>query len=202
MEPKFLLAFLLIIAFIIPYLFINPWLGKKKVRCRPATKLDQKVPFKSEWIWIYLMAYPFNTGGILWLFITSPSQIVQKELICYIGLVLFFIIIWVLYPSGVERVENFSETKTKSIKFIKWFQNKFPPYCSSPSLHTAFSWLTAAFFFYHFGIGIGIPVVIMAGLITISTLFTKQHYILDNLISGIIVGALILTLYLTNFISY
>ena len=202
MESKFLLAFLLVTVIIIPYLFINPWLETKKTRCRPATKLDQKVPFKPKWVWIYLMAYPFNTGGILWLFMTSPSKIVQKELICYISLTLFIIIIWVLYPSRIERIENFSETKTKSIKFIKWFQKKFPPYCSFPSLHTAFSWLTAAFFLYHFGTGIGVPMIIAAGLITASTFFTKQHYFLDAVISGIIVGTLILTLHLTNFIKF
>jgi hypothetical protein len=72
-----------------------------------------------------------------------------------------------------------------------------PPYNCFPSLHVAHSFVSAlACYRVHRALGRG--AVVGASLVAASTLFSKQHYVLD-VVAGTLLAALAYTLFLRSF---
>lgn len=85
--------------------------------------------------------------------------------------------------------------------FIAWglrfLYEADPPYNCFPSLHVAHSFVSALTC-YRVHRGVGIAAAISASLIGISTLFSKQHYILD-VIAGILLACAAYAIFLRSY---
>jgi membrane-associated phospholipid phosphatase len=71
-----------------------------------------------------------------------------------------------------------------------------PPYNCFPSLHVAHSFVSALTC-YRVHRGVGITAVLCATLVGLSTLFTKQHYVLD-VIAGVFLACVAGVIFLRN----
>lgn len=175
------MALILVELFILPHITINFFLQKKGIKRSLKSLFDRNIPFKPGWIWVYLSSYPFIIASTLFFLIRCSNEAVMKIFLTYAFTLIFLSLIWIFYPVKIKRVEKtkLDAIQSKAAMAIKGFQEKFPPYCCFPSTHTCFSLITAVTYFLYFGIWPGLFALIMACLISISTLFTKQHVIKD-----------------------
>ena len=154
------------------------------------TKLDNSLPFLPQFALIYFSTYLFVLEPF---FILSDARQFYWMLASFISISMGASLIHAIFPSKIERVEDFS-TRHVSGKLLNRFQQTCKPYGNFPSMH----------------VGLSVPVVIANYLtytpltggimllwgifIALSTLFTKQHYLWDVL-AGLVIGLLISFLY-------
>lgn len=199
MLSNFLFAIFILLIFIFVYLVINPWIGRRNITRTLRSAWDDLIPFKPVWGWFYFWAYVFNVVGIFVLLIIVPKDQAFRDLFAYFLIMIILVMSWVLFPVKVERMhfsqKDMKDTKSKIQAVIRWYQKKSPPYCSFPSLHTAFSLLTGIIYLYQFGPLVGIPMLTMGILIGLATLFTKQHCINDVIGSCLITAVITLVIF-------
>lgn len=160
------------------------------------TRLDEHIPFLPGWVWIYSgLYYPV----IIFLSL-SISTFKEFNLIAFsfilllITQLMFFFFLPVHTP---EHWRAFEGSNSKSVQFLSFVQkfdsrsNCFPSMHVSVAMLTALhlidiynSWGNITYLFYFFPL-----------LIALSTLFTKQHYLID-LPSGAILGWLIYEIFM------
>lgn len=143
-----------------------------KTRCLK-TKLDDKIPFWPQWVWVYSFIYYFMIG----LVIVSLNSLEEGIYLIFGGLFLLVIqCIWyIIYPCTVPPKWRKYKVNSISTRFLKFVQGCDKGRNCMPSMHCSLA-TYIAFLTY--------PILsyfsfIFAGLIAISCLFVKQHQILD-----------------------
>ncbi|MEI7849693.1 MAG: phosphatase PAP2 family protein [Chloroflexota bacterium] len=189
LEFRLVILFLTLIGWLVIYFSINRFTNKSKDFVKMNLALDAKIPFIPQFAFVYFSTY---------LFIVQPFLILNKAAQFYGMLVSFATIsmvasiIHATLPSKIDRIDIENPTNLSG-KLLGLFQKTCRPFGNFPSMH----------------VGLSIPVVVMnyvvggtllggislswAVLIALSTLFTKQHYILDVL-AGVFIGLVTLTL--------
>jgi len=151
------------------------------------TNLDQKIPFIPEFIYIYFSLYLMFIlyfGFFLQLF---NKREIWTKIIPAIGTMLIIaFIFFIVVPSNYPRPKISSDTNSITYKLLVFLYQTDPPNNTTPSLHVASSTLLALIAYDKSKI-IGIVLTIWALLITLSTLFVKQHYLID-VIAGILLA--------------
>jgi membrane-associated phospholipid phosphatase len=79
---------------------------------------------------------------------------------------------------------------------LRFLYQADPPYNCFPSIHVAHSFVSALTC-YRVHRGLGITAVIAAALVGLSTLFAKQHYVLD-VIAGVFLACMAGVIFLRN----
>ena len=189
LEFRLVILFLTLIGWLIIYFSINRFTHKSKDFIKMNLDLDAKIPFIPQFAFVYFSTY---------IFIVQPFLILNKAtqfygmLVSFATISLVASIIHAAVPSKIDRIDIGNPSHLSS-KLLGLFQKTCRPFGNFPSMH----------------VGLSIPVVVMnyvaggallggislswAVLIALSTLFTKQHYILDVL-AGIFIGLITLTL--------
>lgn len=154
---------------------------------------EQNIPFVPFFAIFYLSFYII---AFLPFFLIKDVKALRKVAACYLPASLACCIIYLLFPVEMVRQtiipHNFWEQLVKFIYFID------QPYNCFPSLHV-FSSFMSGFAIWLFDRKKGAFILLWAGMIAISTLFVKQHYVLD-IIAGFLV-ALICYLILKKFLK-
>lgn len=174
--PSMLLLFSLIPLYIfIPAVFPPP------ARFAPELPLDRALPLIPSWALVYGALYLFLI--LLPILVVRQDALIRRTvhayLLVWISAYAFF---FVLYPTQAPRpevvpVEGFGAWGLRAL------YSSDPPYNCFPSLHVAHSFVSA--FSSHRVHGrLGIVAITCAFLVAVSTLVTRQHYILDA-IAGI-----------------
>lgn len=70
---------------------------------------------------------------------------------------------------------------------LAWFQRLSGPYNAFPSMHIAYCLYSALISWHYAGGPTGVCLTLWVLLVGVSTLFTKQHYLID-LLAGAVVG--------------
>lgn len=143
---------------------------------------DNKVPFLTWTIWIYIIAYPFWYIFPIIFAYQGGKKDFYNYLFLYFIIVLFSALIFVLIPTTITRPEvpvgGLSNWATQLIF------NSDVPINLFPSLHVSLSWIIyLSFRKTKLKQKYLIPIFILAVLITISTQTIKQHYIVDVILS-------------------
>ena len=153
--------------------------------------LDSKIPFNIYFIIPYAFWYFMLFIIPYYLYVKKDKESFIKYFISYILVVIVSNIIFVIYPTTVIRPEvsgsNILELMTRLIFYIDTpIQNCFP------SLHCAMSmlWLLFILDSKKSSTSFKIWVPIVSILIMLSTLFVKQHVIID-LISGDVIALIV-----------
>lgn len=173
------------------YFFVNRLQVEPDNRLDLATSLDRKIPFIPQLALIYFSTYLFVIQPFI---ILSEARHFYWMLSSFGAITVFASLIHASVPSKVERNEILV-TNSMSGKMINLFQKTCKPYGNFPSMHVALSVPVVGANFLAIGPTAGSVTLIWAILIALSTLFTKQHYILD-VVAGLVGGTLIY--YLTS----
>lgn len=150
--------------------------------------LDDCIPFCEVFLIPYLFWFVFLVGMILYTFFFEVP--VFKKLMWYIIVTYTFtIVIYLIYPTAQElRPEVFPRDNVFT-RFLEWFYTFDTNTNVNPSLHVigSFAVMYAAWHSERFSSrGWKAAFTVTALLISISTVFVKQHSIID-VISGVLV---------------
>lgn len=146
----------------------------------PLMELEKSIPLVPWTIWIYVVTYPF----IFWMvFEVESEELFNKCFYAYYLLLGISMAVFVFYPVSYPRelypLGLYDDLSHRVFNFVR---NLDAPTNCFPSLHVASSYLFG-FFLWHQSKKSSVICLLMATLISWSTLTTKQHYIVD-VISG------------------
>jgi membrane-associated phospholipid phosphatase len=147
----------------------------------PATAWDRAVSLQPAWMLVYGSLYVFVV--IMPLLVVREPGLLRRAMQAYLTVMIVSYVGFLLWPTAAPRPadvpgDGFSAWSLRLAYSID------PPHGCFPSLHVAYS-CVAALACYRVHRGVGALAGLWAALIGVSTLFTKQHYIVD-----VIAGAL------------
>lgn len=150
----------------------------------PSTRLDGAIPFMPEWIWVYLLYFPFCFVPLIFreLWISDAFYRAAKGFLLQFGVALSFF--W-LVPSRMLRPAP--DPSTWSGAAVAAFYRLDPGFNVFPSLHVANAAFIACLLWRMKGPLVGSAAWSLALLIAVSTVFVKQHYLAD-LAAGLALG--------------
>ena len=154
-----------------------------------ALSLDKEIPVVSLFVFPYVYWYIFIIVGLIFLLSKDRKEYLRALMAIYIGMCICFAFYY-LYPVEISRpvVEN----NTIPNKLVNIIYKNDRPFNCFPSIHVLNTYIIMRFtkikdnkyWFYYTNI-IGI-------LIILSTLFIKQHFILDGVVAIILAEIVIL----------
>ena len=164
----------LTLAALVPmYMAIAAWTPGRALSV-PELALDRAVPLQPAWALVYASQWVFS---FLPVFIVRGAPLRRRVVLAYLTTVSVAYVGFLLYPTVAPR-----PSQVAGDGFFAWSLRGVygidPPYNCFPSLHVAYSCL-AALVAYHVHRGVGRAAVLWAAVISVSTLFTKQHYVVD-----------------------
>ncbi len=167
------------------------WIAESRVDAIKHTMIvefDGKIPFIPEWVWIYLTVYMIF---LIPLFGLTDRRLLKVVMSSYITVMLICYVFFYFYPVEYPRPELVvNDFSTWALSLV--YKNDKPWNCF-PSSHCAMAMMAALVLLeinWSFGIW-GLTVALSIG---VSTLFTKQHFILD-VITGFSLSILVYYLY-------
>ena len=156
--------------------------------------LDRALPLQPAWALVYGALYAFLI--VLPVFVVRQDDHIRRTFLAYLMMWIAAYICFVLYPTIAPRPTKISRTG-----FVVWglrfLYDADPPYNCFPSLHVAHSFVSA-FTCLRVHRRLGLFAMLCASLVGLSTLFTKQHYILD-VVAGVVLASLAYIAFLRDY---
>jgi membrane-associated phospholipid phosphatase len=168
------------------YFFVNRLQVDPNRRLDFGTAWDRQTPYLPLFALVYFSTYVFVVQPF---FVVSDPRQFYLMLTSFIAISFISSLIHATLPSKIERVEQVT-VGGLSGWMLGMFQKTCKPYGNFPSMHVGLSVPVVAANFLLGGPLIGSLTLVWAILIALSTLYTKQHYIIDVL-AGALGGALI-----------
>ena len=151
----------------------------------PELDWDRLVPLQPTWALVYGSLYLFLI--LLPVFLVRQEEHLRRTVFAYLSVWMTAYACFLAYPTEAPR-----PPAVVGDGFAAWglrfLYDADPPYNCFPSLHVAHSFVSALAC-YRVHAAIGIVAVVSAALVGVSTLFTKQHYILD-VVAGVALASL------------
>jgi membrane-associated phospholipid phosphatase len=165
--------------------FTNGWSHRVRSTELLNTAWDRAIPFNLHAVWFYL---PLYVGIFLIAVATTRDRRLYDRALLGILLVAAVGAVghW-LVPAAYPRPPVLPPYPNPSAAFLGWVQSIDPPGNVFPSLHVAFAIQLALILRVHRP-RVGALLLVMAALLSLSTLFTKQHFIAD-VAGGLALGA-------------
>jgi membrane-associated phospholipid phosphatase len=137
--------------------------------------IDRTLPFSAPWILVYTCFYVFAFSP---LFYVRRPPFFRRLFAAMVGVMAVTYAIFVVFPTANVLRPSIAGVPGFAPWLVRLIYSGDPPYNCFPSLHVALSWIAA------WSIGdvdrrVGIGAWMVAGLISLSTVLTKQHYLAD-----------------------
>jgi membrane-associated phospholipid phosphatase len=162
----------------------------------PAIALDHLIPLAPVWSLIYGALYLFLI--VLPVLVIWQEELIRRTVRAYLMVWLVAYGFFLLYPTAAPRPEGDAVPGTS---FGAWglriLYDADPPLNCFPSLHVAHSFV-GALAVWRMHARLGALAIACAGVVGVSTLFTKQHYVLDVL-GGFVLAVAAHVLFLRSF---
>ncbi|MGE5243966.1 MAG: phosphatase PAP2 family protein [Betaproteobacteria bacterium] len=159
----------------------------------PAVALDAALPLQPSWMLVYGSHYAFV---FLPLLVVRQEPLLRRTMWAYVMAFLVAYAGFFAYPTVTPHPATVAGDG-----FATWclrLQYRLDsPYNCFPSLHVAHSFL-AALACYRVNRKVGLVAASWAALIGVSTLYTKQHYLVD-VIAGVVLASIAYVLFLRGY---
>ena len=179
---------------LVPFYLFIPGLVPGQTLHVPELALDRVVPLQPAWAFVYGALYLFLI--ILPVFVVRQEEHIRRTVSAYLMVWITAYVCFLVYPTVAPR-----PTTVVGEGFAVWglrfLYSADPPYNCFPSLHVAHSFVSALTC-YRVHRELGIAAVLCASLVAISTLFSKQHYIVD-VVAGILMASVAYIVFLKNY---
>ncbi len=147
----------------------------------PEIAMDRALSVEPAWTLVYGSLYVFIVA--MPLLVVRQRELYRRAMQAYLMVMLVGYAGFLLYPTLAPRPaqvpgEGFSAWTLRLVYSID------PPHGCFPSLHVAYSFVSALTCF-RVHRGVGVVAGLWAALIGVSTLYTKQHYVVD-VIAGVL----------------
>lgn len=175
------------------YVLVNHYVASQGVSHPVAWALDYQIPFLPAFSIFYALVYVFPV--ICFLFIWDSYPLIKAAFKAFLAMGLICLTCFVIYPVEFQLRPEMAAPYgffEQLVRFFYWADS--PPFNCLPSLHVAGAFMSARMVWLHrrklgywfFGIAV---------MITLSTLFIRQHYLID-VFGGLAVYGLVGALFL------
>jgi membrane-associated phospholipid phosphatase len=164
-----------------PLYFVVAILTRDRTTYAPELALDRALSLQPAWMLVYGSLYVFVV--LLPVLVVRERELFRRALKAYLFVMTVAYVGFLLYPTAAPRPEEVAGTGFAAWS-LRLAYSLDPPYNCFPSLHVAYAFVSALTS-YRVHRGVGAVAAGWAALIGISTLYTKQHYVVD-----VIAGAL------------
>jgi membrane-associated phospholipid phosphatase len=176
---------MVLLAALVPaYVFI-PGLRAVQTWHVPELPLDRRIPVWPVWSLVYGAFYLYLI--LLPVLVIRDAAHIRRTLFAYIFVWVASYGVFLLYPTSAPRPAHVAGQG-----FAAWglrvLYDADPAYNCFPSIHVAHSFVSALTC-YRLRRGLGLAATGCASLVAVSTLFSKQHYVLD-VVAGIALACL------------
>lgn len=178
------LPMVLLVSLVPFYIVIAVW-ARGRATYVPSTALDTLLPLQPTWVLIYGALY-------LWLillpvFVVQQPEQIRRTVFAYLMVWITSYTCFLIYPTTASRPEEIGG-EGFAVWGLRFLYDADPPYNCFPSLHVAHSFVSA-FTSYRVNRRLGGVAILAASLVGLSTLFTKQHYVLDVVVGAVLAYA-------------
>ena len=166
------------LALIIPvYLWIGGVVAHRPVTYAPAIGLDAMVPVRPQWSLVYLSLF---LAPLLADFVVHQPPYVRRVVHAFLAIWLLAYVFFLALPTRGPWVPDPIPGNGFQDWLLRAIHSSDVHYNCFPSLHVA-QCVLASLACWRIHRGVGAFALLWAGLVGISTLYTKQHYVLDVL---------------------
>jgi membrane-associated phospholipid phosphatase len=174
-----------------PLYFVIGDLTRGRIAYAPELALDRAVALRPAWMLVYGSLYVFVV--VLPLVVVRERELGHRAMRAYLMVMTVSYLGFLVFPTvgprpGEVPADGFSAWSLRAIYSID------PPHGCFPSLHVAYSFVSALTC-YRVHRRVGLAAALWAALIGVSTLYTKQHYVVD-VIAGALLGCVAYILFL------
>ena len=162
---------------LLPMYFVIGQVTSEWPHYRPSFALDDLMPLRPEWMLVYGSLY--LSGFLLPLVVIRGVELIHQTLKAYLFVMMVSYACFLLYPTIAPRNEEVLITGFAEWS-LKLFYDLDQPYGCFPSLHVAYAFVAALACMRMHRL-VGIAACGWATLIGVSTVYTKQHYVVDAL---------------------
>jgi membrane-associated phospholipid phosphatase len=164
-----------------PMYFVIAILTRGRVTHTPEIALDRAIPVQPEWMLVYGSLYVFVL--VLPLLVVRERSLIRRAMQSYLLVMVVSYVGFLLYPTAASRAGNVAGDGFGAW-VLRFAYDLDPPYNCFPSLHVAYAFVSALSC-SRVHRGVGAVAAVWAALIGISTLYTKQHYVVDVIGGGL-----------------
>jgi membrane-associated phospholipid phosphatase len=176
---------------LVPFYLYIAWSLRGRQLHMPELAWDRALPVWPVWALIYGALYLFLIA--LPVFTVREHDHLRRTVWAYLFVWITSYVIFMVYPTAAPRGD-----KAAGEGFAVWglqaLYSSDPPYNCFPSIHVAHSFVSALTC-YRLNRTVGLVALLCASLVALSTLFTKQHYILD-VIGGMMLAGIAYVVFL------
>jgi membrane-associated phospholipid phosphatase len=168
---------------LVPLYVLVPALFPPRTRHVPELALDRAMPLVPAWALVYGALYLFLI--LLPVFIVRQDRLLRRTVHAYLLIwITAYVFFFAVYPTVAPRPDHVVGSGF-AVWGLRTLYSADPPYNCFPSLHVAHS-VVSALACCRVHRRVGIIATIAATLVAISTLLTKQHYVLDVIAGGLL----------------
>ena len=177
-----------------PLYIVIAVLTRGRATFAPELPFDRAVSLQPAWMLVYGSLYVFIV--VMPLLVVRQRDLFLRALRAYIMVMLVAYAGFILYPTAAPRPDSVPESGFAAWS-LRLAYSLDPPYNCFPSLHVAYSFVSALTC-YRVHRGVGTAAAFWAALIGASTLYTKQHYVVD-VIAGALAAFIAYALFLRTY---
>jgi membrane-associated phospholipid phosphatase len=166
---------MVVLVLLVPFYLLIAEQAREGTPHVPELAWDRVLPLQPSWALVYGSLYLFLI--LLPVFVVRQEELIRRTVWAYLMVWMIAYVCFLMYPTMASR-----PAKVMGEGFVVWslrfLYSSDPPYNCFPSLHVAHSFVSALTC-YRVHRGVGIAAALSASVVGVSTLFTKQHYVLD-----------------------
>ncbi len=160
----------------------------------PELPLDRVVSLHPAWALVYGLFYLFLI--LLPVFVVRQEEHIRRTVLAYLSVWIAAYVCFLAYPTVAPRPANVVG-EGFAVWGLRFLYSADPPYNCFPSLHVAHSFVSALTC-YRTHRAVGIAASLCATLVAASTLYSKQHYLLD-VVAGVFLAWVAYIVFLRDF---
>jgi len=170
-----------LVVFMIPMYFVIGHLTASRPHYQPYIWLDHAMPLWPAWIFVYGTLY--LCAFVIPIIVVRGRPLINQTLKAYLFVMLASYAIFWYYPTVAPRAD-FQSINGIAEWTLQLFYDIDQPYGCFPSLHVAYS-VVGAYACYRMDQRLGQALLAWSVLIAVSTVYTKQHFVVDALAGGL-----------------
>jgi membrane-associated phospholipid phosphatase len=182
----------ILLALIIPGYHVIVMINRGRTAFMPELALDRAIPVEPVWMLAYGSVWIF---AFLPVFVVRQPALTRRAMLAALTVICLAYVGFLIYPTVLPRSETVGESFFAKSLEVNYALD--PPYNCFPSLHVAWAFV-AALTCYRVHRGVGLVALVWATIIGVSTLYTKQHYVVD-VIGGIAIAYAAYLLFLRGY---